>query len=279
MIHYILCQPPDGTKPKGTVLLIHGFPQTAYQFRHVITPISDAGYTVIAPDLRGGGGSSKPWSGYDKHTLAGDMHALVASVLKIDSKIHVVGHDIGAMVAHAYATRYPDETASVCWGEAPLPGSDAFAFRRGSPGGWHYTFHAVPDLPELLVEGKEKIYLKHFYDRLSQNPDAINNDDLVVYAQAYAQPGALRCGFNWYRAFDEDGARNEKWLKDNGQCPVRCLALWGASSYIGEVGAEEMAGRYYASVQYRSVKGSGHWIAEENPKGFVESVLGWVEQK
>ena len=278
-LHYILCPPPDGTTSKGTILLIHGFPQTNYQFRKVITPTSDAGYVVLAPDYRGAGGSGKPWTGYDKATMATDLHKLVTSVLGIKEKIHVVGHDIGSMIAHAYATQFPNDTASVCWGEAPLPGSPQFQERKTSMGGWHYTFHGVPDLPELLVEGKEKIYLKHFYDRLSQNPDAISNDDLAVYAQAYALPGGLRCGFNCYRAFNEDGVQNNKWLEEKGPCPVRSLSLWGSESYIGEVGALEMAGRYYANVQYGSVARSGHWIAEENPKGFVESVLAWVAKE
>ena len=189
-----------------------------------------------------------------------------------------VGHDIGGMIAHAYATCYPEGTASVCWGEAPLPGSAAFYDRRASMGAWHYTFHNVPDLPELLVAGKEKIYLKHFYDRLSQNPSAISQDDLEVFAQAYAQPGALRCGFNTYRAFEEDAAMNNNWTKERGQCKVPCLALWGAKSYQTEATALDMVGGYYEHVSYEGIKGAGHWIAEEKPKAFVSAVLKWVEK-
>merc|ERR1711971_925431 len=101
-IHYLSCSPPSNQKPKGTILLIHGFPQTSYQFRHVITPLADAGYTIIAPDYRGAGESSRPRDGYDKLTMAKDLHTLITSHLNIKDKIHVVGHDIGGMVAHAY---------------------------------------------------------------------------------------------------------------------------------------------------------------------------------
>jgi pimeloyl-ACP methyl ester carboxylesterase len=95
-LHTLTCPPPEGTKAKGTVLLIHGFPQTAYQFRRVITPISDAGYYVIAPDYRGAGSSSKPWNGYTKEIMAQDLHTLVKE-LGVKDKIHLVGHDIGTL--------------------------------------------------------------------------------------------------------------------------------------------------------------------------------------
>ena len=278
MIHYTTCPPPPGTKSKGYILLVHGFPQTSYQFRRVITPLADAGYHVIAPDYRGAGGSSKPWQGYTKDVMARDLHTLVTKVLGITEKIHIVGHDIGAMISHAYAAQFPEETASICWGEAPLPGSQAYHWRKHSMGGWHYSFHNVPDLPELLVAGKEHIYLKHFYDRLSQNPTAISPEDVDVYAASYSQPGALRCGFNCYRAFEEDAAINTERVKAKGKCGVRCLSLWGAESYIDEAMATKMVGEFYQTAEYRGVKGCGHWIAEENPRDFVSSVLDWVEK-
>lgn len=276
MIHYVQCAPPEGIQTKGTILLIHGFPQTWYQFRRVITPIADAGYHVIVPDYRGAGGSGKPWEGYTKNIMAKDLHTLVTKILGIKEKVHVVGHDIGGMIAHAYANLYPEVTASACWGECPLLGSPMYYERKHSMGGWHYTFHNVPDLPELLVAGRERIYLKHFYDRLSQNPEAISNDDLGVYAQAYAQPGALRCGFNCYRAFEEDAEINNNWVKEKGKCKVRCLALWGGKSYFSEEAVTKSVGEYYENVIYGDIKGAGHWVAEEKPKLFIEAVLNWV---
>lgn len=278
MIHYVECLPPATTPTKGTILLIHGFPQTWYQFRRVITPLSDAGFRIIAPDYRGAGGSTKPWDGYDKNSMARDMHVLLTDVLGITEPVHVVGHDIGGMIAHTYAARYPDHCASVCWGECPLVGSKLYYDRRASMGGWHYTFHNVLDLPELLVAGRERIYLKHFYDRLGQNPDAISDEDLGVYAQAYAQPGALRAGFNCYRAFEADAENNNSWLQEKGKCRVRCLTLWGGASYFTEEEVMASVELYYENVKFEAIKGAGHWIAEEKPKVFVETVLKWVQQ-
>ena len=124
-IHYLSCLPTHNADPKGTVLLIHGFPQTSHQFRHVVTPLAAAGYRVLAPDYRGAGDAPRPRAGYAKAVLAADLHELLTSAdhLGIRDRVHVVGHDIGGMVAYAYASRYPEGTASVAWGECPLPGT------------------------------------------------------------------------------------------------------------------------------------------------------------
>jgi pimeloyl-ACP methyl ester carboxylesterase len=110
-IHYIDC--PSVGNEKGIILLIHGFPQTSYQFRYVITPLSEAGYRIIAPDYRGAGHSSHPRDGYEKSIMAADLHTLLVEHLKIKEPVHVVGHDIGGMVAHAYAAWFPKDTRSV----------------------------------------------------------------------------------------------------------------------------------------------------------------------
>jgi pimeloyl-ACP methyl ester carboxylesterase len=116
---------PDST-PRGTLLLIHGFPERAYQFRHVIPQFKDAGYRVIAPDYRGAGHSSRLRSGFDKVTIARDHYKLLTEHLGIKEKVHVVGHDIGGMIAHAFASRYADNCASIAWGECPIPGSKVY---------------------------------------------------------------------------------------------------------------------------------------------------------
>ncbi|TKA79554.1 hypothetical protein B0A55_02740 [Friedmanniomyces simplex] len=278
MLHYISCPPPDPSASEGTILLIHGFPQTSYQFRRVITPLSDAGYHVLAPDYRGAGESSKPRDGYTKDILARDLHRLITDHEGIKDPVHLVGHDIGGMIAHAYAVLYPSHTASVIWGECPLPGTQVYHEAKYTMAMWHFTFHSVPDLPELLVAGREKIYLKHFFDRLAQNPSAISTHDLEVYATAFAQPGAMRAGMDLYRAFEADGEMNVRWLEEKGKCGVRCLNLWGGKSFADEEMAMKMAEGFYESVRFGTVEGAGHWIAEERPREFVEMVLAWVQQ-
>lgn len=275
-LHYIDCPPPPHTTAKGTILLIHGFPETSYQFRHVITPLSDAGYRVIAPDYRGAGHSSHPRDGYTKSVMAADIHTLLTRHLAITQPVHVVGHDIGGMIAHAYASRFASDTASVSWGECPLPGTDAYEKFKHAPGVWHFTFHWQLDLPEALVAGRERIYLKHFYDRLSVNPDAISPADLDHYEHVFAQPGAFRAGFDVYRAFHQDAEENQAWLHQHGKCPVRCQVLNGDGSFLAGI-AEGMANEVYAAVAVATVQGSGHWCAEENPPDFVRKVLAFIE--
>jgi pimeloyl-ACP methyl ester carboxylesterase len=121
-IAYIESAPGSSGTSKGVILLIHGFPQTSFQFRHVIKPLAEAGYRVLAPDYRGAGRSSKPLTGFTKFTMAHDLVRLL-DALGIDEKVHVVGQDIGGMIAFAMAARHPSRVASVNWGECPLPGT------------------------------------------------------------------------------------------------------------------------------------------------------------
>lgn len=279
-IHYIACPPPKHTKSKGTILLIHGYPETSYQFRHVITPLSDAGYHVVAPDYRGAGHSSHPRDGYEKVQMATDLHDLLKNHLGINDKIHVVGHDIGAMVAHAFAARFSDDTASVTWGECPLPGTTAYDrfVREETQGGvWHFVFHWQMDLPEALTHGRERLYIQHFYDRLSVNRTAISPSDIDHYASMFSQPGAMRSGFEVYRAFHQDAEDNRKWVKKNGKCKVPSMSLNGDGSFLAVI-AQEQNDEMYEATEISTVNGSGHWCAEENPLDFVKKVLMWVEK-
>ena len=276
-LHYTECSPSSGS-PKGTILLIHGFPETSYQFRHVLQPLADAGYHVIAPDYRGAGYSSHPVDGYTKDVLSRDLHDLVTNHIAVKDKIHLVGHDIGGMIAHAYVCQFPDKVASIAWGECPLPGTEYYEKTKFTSTLWHFSFHAQADIPEALVEGKERLYIKHFYDRLSQNPEAFTNDDLDFYATQYSMPGALRCGFNCYRMFELDAQHNREWLKDQGKVKVKSMILNGDCSFIAK-GAVPMAKEMYENVTEGLVENSGHWLAEENPLDFVTKVLKFIEKE
>lgn len=279
-IHYIECPPPKGISTKGTILLIHGYPETSYQFRHVITPLADAGYTVVCPDYRGAGESSHPRDGYEKVQMASDLHEVVQKHLGIKDKVHVVGHDIGGMVAHAYAASFPNDTASVAWGECPLPGTNAYDnfVREGVTAGvWHFVFHWQTDLPEALTAGREAIYIKSFYDRLCYNASAFSPSDVDHYASKFAQPGAMRSGFDVYRAFHQDAKDNLRILKENGRCKVPSMSLMGEKSFLATI-AQDQNEQMYESTEVGLVSDSGHWCAEENPAGFVDEVLRWVKK-
>lgn len=257
-IHYIECLPPSSTSsPLGTILLIHGFPETSYQFRHVVPSLASAGYRVLAPDYRGAGYSSKPPSGYTKASLATDLHTLVTEHLKIKEKIHIVGHDIGGMIAHAYLALFPEGVESVAWGECPLPGSTFYENSKHSLALWHFDFHAVPDISVQLVQGKERMYIKHFYDKLAQDPSVFTNADIDFYESQYSMPGALRAAFSTYATFEEDAEQNRQWLKQNGKVKVRSMILSGAGSSLAKE-AESMAKEFYENVTGGYVEGAGH---------------------
>jgi pimeloyl-ACP methyl ester carboxylesterase len=261
---------------KGAILLIHGWPQTSYQFRHVLQPLSEAGYRVIAPDYRGAGQSSKPVSGYEKSQMAEDLFILVREI-GITSKIHVVGHDIGGMIGFAYASRYPEHVASLIWGECPLPGSAFYEAVKSNPDGFHFTFHRILDLPEALIAGRESIYLKHFYDKQSYNGAAIKQSDLEFYANAYSQPGAMRAGLNLYRTLDKDAEENRKLIEEHGKNKVPTLGMAGNNFLVKDY-TEFMMQEMHDGAEIAFVENSGHYIAEENPEGFVETVLGFVRK-
>ncbi|KAL8771824.1 MAG: hypothetical protein Q9209_002762 [Squamulea sp. 1 TL-2023] len=274
-IHYVEAK-PTGTQ-KGTILLIHGFPESSYQFRHVMNPLSSAGYRTIAPDYRGAGYSSRPLTGYSKKILATDLHELLTKHLDITDPIHIIGHDIGGMIAHAYAVQFPSDVASLIWGECPLPGTTIYDEFKHTSALWHFDFHSVPDLPELLVSGHEKQYLKHFYDRLAQNPSAFTEEDLEFYATLYSAPGAMRAGFNVYRTFEEDKVDNQRWLKEKGKVKVRAMILGGEGT-LDALRSEDMAKQVNEQVVAGVVQNAGHWIAEEQPEIFTRKVLEFIEQ-
>lgn len=263
-------------KDKPVILLIHGFPQTSYQYRHVMEPLARQGFRVLAPDYRGAGHSSRPRSGYDKVTMARDFLKL-AQHLEVPLPLHVVGHDIGGMVAHAFATTYPQATASLIFGECPLPGSSFYNACRFDVAKFHFLFHCVPDgLPEALVAGREDLYLGQFFNRLTVQTKNLQPDTIRHYVDAYAQPGAMRAAMDVYRAFETDAQHNLARRRTNGKCSdVPTLVLSGAlSSHASE--AEAMANEFYCKPQTAVVESSGHYVAEENPEDFVAKVIAFI---
>ena len=169
---------------------------------------------------------------------------------------------------------------SVTWGECPLPGTKFYEESKHTPPLWHFDFHAQTDIAVALVRGKEKLYIKHFYDRLAQNAAAFSNEDLEFYTNQYSSAGALEAAFTTYRMFKRDGADNKYWREEAGKVKVRCLLLSGEHVFMTRK-TEEMASEYYEQGVFKRgiIEGSGHWLAEENPEAFVREVLKFVEKK
>lgn len=258
--------------PTKTVVLLHGAPQTRYAWRRVIGPLAQAGYRVIAPDYRGAGDSSKPRDGYDKWTMAGDIHALVHDVLGIEGPVSVVGHDLGSMLALGYALRYREDTVSVTFMEAPLPGTDYYEQRKVAKSAWHFDFHSNPDIAVHLISGRERWYIQRFYDDLTFQPRAITNQDVDEYARSFEAPGAIRALCEIYRELDHDADIHRRALAEQGKITVPVLASGGgaqalAKNYPGM--CEDVA----VNVRGELIADSGHWVAEEQPEKFVELFL------
>jgi pimeloyl-ACP methyl ester carboxylesterase len=255
-LHYVIGGQGD------PVVLLHGWPQTWYEWRHVM-PALAKNYTVIAPDLRGLGQSSKPITGYDGKTTAEDIHQLVTKLGFSD--IFLVGHDFGVQVAYSYAAAHPNETKRLVILDVPIAGI--------GPGGnitglWWAQFHNVRDIPEMLVAGHEREYLTWFY-RYSCNPAAITEEDIDEYVSHYSSPGGMRAGFEYYRALSDDIKQNKEYSM--AKLPMPVLVLAGECSF-GDAALDSM--RLLATdVSGSIIPNTGHWIPEERPEFLADQLF------
>jgi len=272
MLHYATAGAGD-----RTIVLLHGFPQTWREWRDVIPRLVGAGYRVIAPDYRGAGHSSRPLDGYDKRTMASDIRRLVKDELGIAGPIVLAGHDIGLMVAYAYAQMFRDDVSHLAVIDAPLPGTQVFDRLRADPRVWQFAFHGVRDIPEMLIAGRERAYLQAFFNARLYNVAAITDQELDAYASAYSAPGALRAGLELYRAFDRDVEDNRQWFAEHGKLTIPVLAVGGQASTTGPLMAEMMR-EVADDVTELRVPNAAHWIAEENPQALVDGLVGFLAE-
>jgi pimeloyl-ACP methyl ester carboxylesterase len=269
-LHYV-----TAGEGERTIVLLHGFPQTWWAWHRVIPVLVEAGFRVVAPDYRGAGHSWRPVGGYDKRTMADDIHRLLRQHLQVDGPIILVGHDIGLMIGYAYAQAHRNEVSHLVVMDAPLPGTAVFDRLRSDPRVWHFAFHGARDVAEMLVAGRERLYLQAFINVRIFDISAISDSDLDIYASAYGAPGAMRAGFEVYRAFDRDAEDNRDALQRNGKLTVPVLAVYGTISNSGPL-VEEMMKEVAETVTGLRVPRSAHWIAEENPLAFTEGLLKFL---
>ncbi|MFB7182287.1 alpha/beta fold hydrolase [Streptomyces sp. NPDC056257] len=253
------------------LVLLGGWPQTWWQW-HKVMPALARRHRVIAVDLRGMGGSAKPESGYDKKTMAADVRALLTH-LGLE-RAHVAGHDIGAMVAYAFAANHPEATGRVAlldvshpeeaWAQMPL------LPRPGVRHLWWFAFNQVQGLPEQLLAGRYHLLLDWLFTAMTTDPASIDARSRAVYARAYDSPDAIRAGNAWYRAFRQD-------VDDlAGYSPVTAplLALGGEhSNYERLLAAVPALGTDTRVVR---VDGSGHYLPEERPEAVTEELVRFL---
>jgi len=255
------------------VVLLHGWPQTSYEWRHVAEALS-ADHLVVAPDLRGLGDSSRPATGYDKQTLAEDVWDLLDS-LGIE-RAAIVGHDLGAAVGYRVACTRPQGVTHLVAIEMMMPGfgvEEEFAMRDEN-GIWHLSFHMARDIPEALVEGRERLYLSWFFRTFAHRAERIGETDLDEYVRCYQQPGALRAGFEYYRSLFQDGRDNRRSSAVPLTMPV--LAIGGEHSMGARV-ADSMRGLAPGAVE-QVVPACGHWVPEERPELLVRMLAAFLSE-
>ena len=246
------------------VVLLHGFGETGDMWALLAARLS-RDHTVIVPDLRGLGLSSRPAGGYDKKTQGEDVAGLL-DALKVD-KVDLVTHDIGNMVGYAFAAEHPERVKKFVIIDAPLPGIGPWDDIIRSHALWHFSFYG-PDA-ERLVKGRERIYLDRFWNEFSADPKKFDEASRAHYAKLYAQPGAMHAGFEQFKAFDQDATDNKAFVaKDMLTMPV--LAVGGEKSF-GPMMATVMRAAA-ANVQGAVVPNSGHWVMEENPAATIKLV-------
>jgi pimeloyl-ACP methyl ester carboxylesterase len=260
-LHYLIAGEGD------PIILLHGYAQNSHMWRPLIAELAKT-HTVIAPDLRGFGGSSKPESGYDKTTMARDIHALAAS---LDIKrIKIAGHDIGLMVAYAYAAQYPDSVKRIALMDAFLPGVGDWTKVWLLRDLWHFHFYGKT--PLALVEGRERIYFEHFWNDFAADPaHSVSEADRQFYAAAYGQPGAMRAGFEVFRAFEQDARDFAAFSTTKLKMPMLVLTGEKASGEFliaqGRLVAENVEGIV--------IKGSGHWLMDEAPAQVIPKLVSF----
>lgn len=252
------------------VLLLHGYAQTSHMWRPLIPKLAQT-HTVIAPDLRGFGGSSKPETGYDKKTMAQDIHAL-AEALGYKS-VAVVGHDIGLMVAYAYAAQYPEDVDRIVLMDAFLPGVGDWTKVWLLRDLWHFHFYGKT--PLALVKGRERTYFEHFWNEFAADPKhSVPEKDRQFYAKAYAQPGGMRAGFEVFRAFEQDG----KDFADLAQTKLTMPMLVLSGEKAGGQFLIDQGELVDDNVEGVIVEGSGHWLINEAPEQVIPKLLEFLNR-
>lgn len=250
------------------LILLHGYTQTSRMWRPII-PLLAKQFRVIAPDLPGIGDSDILADGLDMKTAAIRIHALAKSLGV--AKANVVGHDIGLMVAYAYAAQFPAETAKLVVMDAFLPGVDGWEAVYNNPGIWHFRFNG--STPEALVRGRERTYFEHFWNNFAADKNhSLPEADRAAYAAAYARPGRMRAGWAYFVSFLQAAKDFAQLAQTKLSMPV--LAIGGEKA-LGEALGQQM--KVVASdATVVVLKNTGHWVLEENPKETTDALMNFM---
>jgi pimeloyl-ACP methyl ester carboxylesterase len=251
-----------------SVILLHGYTQTSRMWRPLISKLADK-FTVIAPDLPGIGESDIPKDGLDMKTAAIRIHALAKS-LGI-TKSRVVGHDIGLMVAYAYAAQFPAEVEKLVVMDAFLPGVQGWELAYDNPNFWHFRFHGPT--PEALVQGREEIYFAYFWNDLAADKNhSLPESDRASYVAAYSRPRRMRTGWAYFASWPDTAKDFAQMAQTQLTMPVLSIAGEKASAAILGPQMKLVA----TDVQVIVLKDTGHWLMEERPKETMDALIAFL---
>jgi pimeloyl-ACP methyl ester carboxylesterase len=250
------------------VILLHGYAETSLMWRPLIPRLADR-FTLIAPDLPGIGDSDIPKDGLDMKTAAIRIHTLAKS-LGIQ-KARVVGHDIGLMVAYAYAAQFPDEVEKLVVMDAFLPGVPGWELAYDSPDFWHFRFHGPT--PEALVAGRESIYFAYFWNDLAADKmRSLPESDRKAYVAAYSRPGRMRAGWAYFASWPDTAKDFAQMAQTKLRMPVLSIAGEKASAAILGPQMKLVA----TDVQVIVLKDTGHWLMEERPNETMDALSAFL---
>jgi pimeloyl-ACP methyl ester carboxylesterase len=262
-IHYVIGGSGEA------LLLIHGFGQNWYMWNRLLPELSKH-FTVIAPDLPGLGESDKPDTGYTKKQMSQDLHGLIKQLGY--SNVHVVGHDIGLMVAYAYAAQFGDEVKKVALLDALLPGVEP-VWSEVRAKAWWFGFFAMPASADV-VAGKEKVFLTGFWPVVGHVRDAFTREEADEFIRAYSTSRSTYGAFHWFAAFNEDALDNKEFMKQKLKMPLLAMGSEYGGSFLPDH-CTLVAEHVTSSI----IKGAGHWIVQENTPQVQHDLLGFLLAK
>jgi pimeloyl-ACP methyl ester carboxylesterase len=256
------------------VVLLHGWPQTWFEWRHIIDQLAPH-YRVIAPDLRGLGDTSCTASGYDKKTIANDVWELVHNELQLEN-FYLVGHDWGGPTAYALAAHHPDAVKKLAIIDVTIPGDGGPDISQGGKR-WHHAFNRTPALPEALVTGHEAVYLGWFYRTFAHRTEVMTDEVIEEFLRCYRKPESLAAGFAYYRAVPQDIADNEAMIA-RFKLPMPVLALGGAESWGRRMEVLESMQRVALNVRGGMIANCGHFVPEEQPEELAQRLMAFFNE-
>jgi pimeloyl-ACP methyl ester carboxylesterase len=256
---------------KSSILFLHGWPENWMAFKDIMISLSNQ-FHVVAIDLPGIGKSTPTTPSHDKSTISRFVYDVIKS-LKLDD-VTLVGHDVGGQIVYAFLHNYPNELSRAVIMNVAIPGIEPWDEVKKNPYIWHFAFHLIPELPELLIYGKQAPYFDYFYNEISADPNSIDRKRREVYVESYSEIQALKTGFEWYRAFPQDEKDNIQNKDDIIETPV--LYLREGTSDILELYLKGLHNGGLTNLQGKIIENSGHFSPEEQPKTVISLIKEFI---